>query len=104
MICFLAKVWYNLHIAEYHRTSTREEASVSIFGRVAIDLYPALPAKATKLELEALFDAREPTLFVRHHIHHTLLHAGSDRLYGDAPDEFFDATTRVTRLWSASGH
>jgi hypothetical protein len=94
-------MWYNLPIAVYHRSSTREEAHVSSLETVAIYFLSALPAKATTLELEAPFDACEPTIFVRNRIQHILLHAGSGRLYGDAPDK---SCAFVARLRSASGH
>jgi hypothetical protein len=75
-----------------------------VFELGAANFYSALAVKATKLELEALFDAREATIFVRHCIHYIPLGAGSDRLYGDAPDESCYSAACVARLWSASGH
>jgi hypothetical protein len=93
-----------LHIDEYHRTSAREEAFVRAFEMVATDFYSALPAKATKLELEALFDGRESTILTRDRTHDISMYAGSGWLHGDPSDEPVSVAACIARLWSASGH
>jgi hypothetical protein len=103
-LCSFARSVVQLHIDEYHCTSAREEAFVRAFETVATDFYSALPAKATKLELEAPFDVREPTIFARHHIYDTGVYAGSGWLHGDAPDQSVRVAVCITSIRSASGH